>query len=127
MIFWGEAVVPERPRHAYGRDPLRLKASAIMAYEDIKKGCSISKNFPVETLLYYFTTNQISKALKLSKEELSGLKKAYFADVEVPPGALWVTALEGRCPFRLLPREWLAKAMELRAEKRRKRCRRHEV
>jgi len=126
LIFWGTARVPERPRHAYGLDPVRLKASAIMAYEDFQKGCTISKHFPVEVLLYYYTTTQVSKALELSKRELERAVVAYFADVELPPGALWVTELDG-CPFRLLPREWLTKAMEIRTEKRWKRCKRRDV
>jgi hypothetical protein len=125
-MFWGRAKVPERPRHAYALDPVRLKASAVLAYEDFQKNCTISKYFPVEVLLYYYGTTQVSKALELSKEELSGAREAYFADVEVPPEATWVTALEG-CPFELVPREWLTKAMEIRLEKRRKRCRRRDV
>ncbi len=126
MIFWGRAKVPETPRHAYGLDPLRLKASAIMAYEDMTKGCMISRFFPVEVLLYYYTTTQISEALERSKKELERTKEAYFADVEVPLGACWVTELSG-CPFELLPREWLSKALEIRLEKRRKRCRKRVV
>ncbi|NPA84556.1 MAG: hypothetical protein GXO07_00950 [Crenarchaeota archaeon] len=126
MIFWGRARVPESPRHAYGLDPVRLRASAALAYEDFQKRCTISKYFPVEVLLYYYTTTQISKALELSKRELEGAEEAYFADVEVPPEALWVTSLDG-CPFGAVPREWLAKAMEIRLEKRRKRCKGRDV
>jgi len=126
LIFWGKAEVPERPRHAYGTDPVRLRAAAALAYDDFVKGCTISSYFPVEVLLYYFGTKQISRALELSAKELEGVEVAYFADVELPPRPLWVTELEG-CPFELVPREWMVKAMEIRSEKRRKRCRKVEV
>ncbi len=123
MIFWGRAKVPKERHHAYALDPVKLKASAVLAYNDFVLGCNISKYFPIETLLYYYGTHQIKSALSLNERELDGIKEAYFADVEIPPEATWVTVIDG-CVFKNVERDWWVKAMELRLLKRRKYCRR---
>ncbi|UXD22461.1 hypothetical protein IPA_05025 [Ignicoccus pacificus DSM 13166] len=120
-LFWGKARVPERPRHAYGTDPIRLRISAIFAYEDMLKGSMISKAFPIEVLLYYYGTHQISEALERSRRELNKVTEAYFADIEIPPSPLWIGVLEPRaCLFKLAPRDWFSRVMELRYYKRKR-------
>ncbi len=122
--FWGKAKKPSKIDYAMGLDPLRLKASAAFAYEDFLEGCTFSKKFPLEVLTYYFTTRQISKALSLSRDEIinARVREVYFADIEVPPDATWVTILNFKiCELSLLPTDWLSRALELRYYKK-KRC-----
>ncbi len=122
MIYWGRAKVPERRHHAYALDPVKLKASAILAYDDFQKGCHISRYFPIEVLLYYYGTHQVREALRLNDIELNGVNEAYFADIELPPFVTWFTILEG-CVFENVDPEWWVKAMKVRLLKRRKVCR----
>ncbi|ALU12440.1 hypothetical protein EYM_03745 [Ignicoccus islandicus DSM 13165] len=99
-----------------------MRLAALMAFEDFKYGCTISRNFPIEVLLYYHLTTQISKALELSRKEIEGEKTAYFADIEIPPETLWVTDLTPNiCLYKLVERSWISKAMQIRYYKR-KRC-----
>jgi hypothetical protein len=120
-LYWGEAKIPDEPHHAYGTDPIRLKASAIFAFEDYIKGSTITKAFPLEVLLYYYGTRQVSEAIRLSRAELARVKTAYFADVEIPPDALWISTLEPiTCLFKLVENNWLVKALELKYYKRRR-------
>lgn len=121
MIYWGRAKVPEVKHHAYALDPVRLKASAVLAYEDFKKGCHISKYFPIEVLLYYYGTHQVKEALRLNEAELEGVEEAYFADIDLPPLVTWFTVIDG-CVFKNVDPDWWAAAMEVRLLKRRKVC-----
>jgi hypothetical protein len=122
VIYWGIARVPKEPRHAYGLDPKRLVASAILAYEDFYvKKCAVSRHFPLEVLTYYYASHEIKKVLSLSAKELEGKKYAFFADVEIPPGAVWYAKVSS-CKLAEAPREWYARAMYIRLMKRRKWC-----
>lgn len=122
-LFWGKAKTLERISHAMGLDSPRLALSAYLAFSDFLDGCTISKKFSLEVLTYYYSTRQISTVLKRSNEELKDAKEAYFADIEVPSTAIWVTELQPRsCLFKLVDKDWLASALELMYYKR-KRCR----
>ena len=121
-LFWGKAKVPSKIEHAMGLDPIRLSLSAYLAFLDFTEGCTLSRKFPLEVLMYYYTTRQISEAIARSNEELRGSKEAYFADIELPSETLWVTSLQpSLCLFRLADKDWLARVLELVYYKR-KRC-----
>jgi hypothetical protein len=63
----------------------------------------------------------VSEAIRLSRAELARVKTAYFADVEIPPDALWISTLEPiTCLFKLVENNWLVKALELKYYKRRR-------
>ena len=122
-LYWGKARIPDKVQHAMGLDPIRLRISSILALEDFEMKCNIAKTFPLEVLTYYFVTRQISEALNKSRHELQNARDAYFADIEIPPTAYWVTSLDPEiCLYNLVQREWLASVLELKYYKM-KRCR----